>query len=302
MTDDRDTVTPSGHHTELAVAWVLHVLDPDQQAEFLSHLELEGCEECAAVIAETSEALGEVAHAVPQQDPPPRARERLLAAVAEDQSADATRGDRVRDAPASVHRLEDRGPRAERTAAGAGAGPDGDEDGRRGATVRPLRRPLVRQGLTLVAAAAAVVVIGGLVVANQSLREQRDLQATQAQQYDRVVDVMRDAGAPGAVSAPLAQPDGALVGLVVDQGRGPEVLVTGLGPNGPDETYVLWALAGRTPIAMGTFDVPGGDATVRDVPSTGSAGPVKGYAVSLELGRTAPAAPTRVVASGQVGR
>lgn len=259
-------------HTELAVAWVLHTLDPEHEAEFLTHLELEGCVECAAVVADTSAALADVARAVPQEEPPPQLRERLLAAVEEESaSTTPTAPTTPTEQPGTVTDLSS-------------------------------RRRIVRWAMTAAAAVAAVVVIGGLVVANQDLRKERDAQAAAAAQADRVVAVMRDAAAPGAVSAPLAQPGGELVGLVVGHGGRSDVVVTGLGANRPDQTYVLWMLDGRVPTAMGTFDVPSGAASVRSVPSDASAAAAVGFAVSLEPGRTAPRAPTQIVASGQVGR
>lgn len=297
MSDDGTRTSRRGDHTDLAVGWVLHVLDPEQEAEFLAHLELEGCEECAAVVADTTAVFAAVARAVPQEDPPPDLRYRLLAAAEAERPAVADEPAH-RDVPfTGSPRSRDGVERSPSSSSSPAPGADGD------AAVVPLRRPRrLGRVLTAVAAAAAVVVIGGLVVTNQSLRAERDEQAATAQQYDRIVDVMRDAGAPGATSAPLADPRGALVGLVVDRGAGPEVLATRLGVNGPDETYVLWALAGPAPTALGTFDVPEAGASVRSVPSSPVAGPVAGYAVSLEPGHAAPATPTRIVASGQVGR
>lgn len=312
----------SDEHTDRASLWVLHVLDADEEAEFLAHLEGDRCADCAAVVAETAGTLEALARAVPQEEPPADLRYRLLAAaeverpvvddvpvVADVPPTGSPRGSRLDGRGASRARPDGSGRNGSGPAPQNGTPPAppapstppaADE---RSATVVPFRRrPVVRRALTAVAAAAAVVVIGGLVTTNQSLRDERDQQTATAQEYDRIVDVMRDAGAPGAVSAPLAEPGGALVGLVVDQGSGPEVLTTALGANRTDETYVLWALTGTAPTAVGTFDVPGGAASVRSVPSTAPVGPVGGYAVSLEPGRSAPAAPTRIVASGQVGR
>jgi Anti-sigma-K factor rskA len=116
-----------------------------------------------------------------------------------------------------------------------------------------------------------------------------------------VVDVLRDAGTPGVTHATLASPDGTLVGLVVDDGSGARVLTSGLDANGANEIYVLWGLADGTPRPLGTFDVTQQTPSVSSVPSTTAAVPFAGFAVSIEPGRTAPASPTRVVASGQVG-
>ena len=64
----------------------------------------------------------------------------------------------------------------------------------------------------------------------------------------------------------------------------------------------LWGLGtGAAPEALGTFDVSRSQIDVRTVGSapTGSDG-YAAYAVSLEPGRQPPAAPSEVVASGQV--
>ena len=110
------------------------------------------------------------------------------------------------------------------------------------------------------------------------------------------------AGSPGVAHATLADPNGALVGLVVDDASGARVLTTGFPPNPSDEIYVLWGLADGTPRPLGGFDVTGQAPVVQSVPSSGEAAPYAGFAVSIEPGRTVPASPTRVVASGQVGR
>ena len=176
----------------------------------------------------------------------------------------------------------------------------------RGEVVVPLapRRRAPRWVLAAAAAAVVVVVVavGGLTVANQRLRAERDAAADRAQRDAVVVDILRDAGTPGVAHATLADPQGALVGLVVDDGHGPRVMTTGLPANGADEVYVLWGLVDGTPSALGTFDVGGSGPTVASVPSSAGPVPYGAFAVSLEPGHVAPASPTQVVASGQVGR
>ena len=150
-----------------------------------------------------------------------------------------------------------------------------------------------------------IAAVGGVVTAVQSVRAERETAAAAAAQAERdapVIDILRDAGTPGTTHATLADPNGALVGLVVDDGHGPRVLTTGLAANPADEIYVLWGLVDGTPQALGTFDVGAQGPGVSSVPSTPEAVPFAGFAVSIEPGRTAPASPTRVVASGQVGR
>jgi hypothetical protein len=78
-----------------------------------------------------------------------------------------------------------------------------------------------------------------------------------------------------------------------------EVMTVGLPDNGADRVYVLWRIDGAVPRAVGTFDVAAdrtGPQTVGAVPD----GTFAQYAISLERGRAAPAAPSAVVAVGTV--
>ncbi|GLZ50020.1 hypothetical protein Acsp06_62050 [Actinomycetospora sp. NBRC 106375] len=261
--------THTGAHDALAVGWALHTLDEDEATEFAAHLE--ECPVCRRTVDETTEMLGGLAEAVVPVDPPPLLRRRLLDAV----EAEA--------APAAVP---------------AAASPD--------ASVVPLAsRRRANRWLAVAAVALVIAAVGGIVTAVQSTRAERETAAVAAAQAERdapVIDILRDAGTPGTAHATLADPNGALVGLVVDDGHGQRVLTTGLAANPTDEIYVLWGLVDGTPQALGTFDVGGQGPGVSSVPSTPEAVPFAGFAVSLEPGRTAPASPTRVVASGQVGR
>lgn len=270
-----------GEHERTAVGWALHALEPDEEAAFLMHLP--GCEVCPRVIAETTGTLEALARAVPDEEPPPRLRAAILAAAEEGpprgESSSRERSDRAPSPNTAQHA-------SERTGL---------------APVVPLRGR-GRWATRAVAAAAAVVVlaaVGGAVVI-RSLQDDRDEAAAAATGPAEVVRVLQEASAPGARHATLATPSGDLVGLVVDSGRGPELVTTGLATNTPDETYVLWGLGAArtaTPVGLGAFDVPGTEPSAVSVPSsTGFAA----YAVSLEPGRTVPAAPTEVVASGQV--
>ena len=72
--------------------------------------------------------------------------------------------------------------------------------------------------------------------------------------------------------------------------------------NSTEQVYVLWQITGaHVPLAVGSFDVSGrGGMTIRigrlAVPYRGTLA----FAVSLENGRTIPAAPSHLVALGQV--
>ncbi len=146
---------------------------------------------------------------------------------------------------------------------------------------------------------ALVVAIGGLVATNRSLSEQRDAAAAEAARGQEVSQLVAAAAQPGTPHAVLATPQGAFVGLVVDRGRGPEMLATGLAPNDSDHTYVLWGLANGTPVGLTAFEMSGSGPVVQSVPSVEAAGRFAGFAVSREPGHSVPATPTQVVASGQ---
>jgi hypothetical protein len=273
----------SDGHAELAVAWVLHGLEPDEDAVFAAHLG--DCPGCLRIVAETEEVTTLLGSAVPVVDPPPSLRERILAVAAEEGVAsdgpslppDVSTGTSSIDEDTTVVPL----------------------DRRRRDEGRSRRFRRVTAGLAVAAALALVVAIGGLVAANRSLGEQRDAAVAQAAQGQEVVQLLDAAARPGNPHAVLATPDGGVVGLVVDRGRGPEVLASGLAPNDGDHTYVLWGLANGTPVGLTTIGMSGSGPVVQSVPSVEAAGRFAGFAISLEPGHTVPATPTQVVASGR---
>ncbi|WP_018330197.1 anti-sigma factor [Actinomycetospora chiangmaiensis] len=257
--------TPDGH-PELAVAWVLHGLEPDEDAEFAAHLA--DCAACQEIVAGSEEVAALLGSAVEPMDPPPALRDRILEAASRDDSASS---------PAS-----------------------GDEDAAPSNVVPLRRRRRLVAGLVVAAAAALVVVIGGLVNANRDLAQERDAAAAQAEQGRQVVELVDAAARPGTPHAVLASAQGGFVGLVVDRGAGYELLATGLPANDTAHTYVLWGLAGGRPVGLQAFDMSGSGPVTTSVPSTVADRRVAGFAVSYEPGRTVPATPTQVVASGQL--
>jgi hypothetical protein len=81
----------SDGHAELAVAWVLHALEPDEDAVFAAHLG--DCPGCLRIVAETEDVTTLLGSAVPAVDPPPSLRERILSAAVEEPAPDAGPGD-----------------------------------------------------------------------------------------------------------------------------------------------------------------------------------------------------------------
>jgi anti-sigma-K factor RskA len=274
--------SPDGH-AELAVAWVLHALEPDEDAVFAAHLG--DCPGCLRIVAETEDVTTLLGAAAPVVDPPATLREKILSAAAAEPAPDASE--------ASSLALSDRKatPSTDHGATVVPLGRHRRDDGRRS------RR--ITAGLAVAAALALVVAIGGLVAANRSLAGQRDAAAADAARSQEVVQLLDAAAQPGTPHTVLATPAGGFMGLVVDRGRGPEVLASGLAPVDPDHTYVLWGLADGKPVGLTTFEMSGSGPVVQSVPSVAAAGRFTGFAVSLEPGHTVPATPTQVVASGQ---
>lgn len=287
-------------HPELAVAWVLHALEPDEAEVFTAHLAQ--CHACLRIVAETEDVTTLLGSAVEPVEPPPSLRERVLAA-AEADPGDVSSAGEV-DGPGDVSDAASQSLDGSNSTSSAGTHlVDG--------AVVPLRRHRapedargrwtrrVTAGIAVAAALALVIAIGGLVAANRSLTDQRDAAAAAAAQGEQVAQLLDAAAQPGNAHTVLATPQGGFVGLVVDRGHGPEMLASGLAPNDSEHTYVLWGLAGGKPVGLSAFGMSGSGPLVQSVPSVEAAGRFAGFAVSLEPGHTVPATPTQVVASGQ---
>jgi hypothetical protein len=282
----------SDGHAELAVAWVLHGLEPDEDAVFAAHLG--ECPGCRRIVAETEEVTTLLGSTVPAVDPPPSLRERILSAAAEGGAAGPRDAGEASKGSTPIGLAS-----SDRNAAPSSDPTVVPLDRRRRDEARSRRSRRVTAGLAVAAALALVVAIGGLVAANRSLGDQRDAAAAQAAQGQEVVQLLDAAARPGIPHTVLATPDGGFVGLVVDRGRGPEVLASGLPPNDADDSYVLWGLANGTPVGLTSFEMSGSGPVVQSVPSVAAAGRFAGFAISLEPGHSVPATPTQVVASGR---
>ena len=273
------TPPPSDHEEfdQLAVGWALHALEPEDEAVFVRHLT--GCARCARTVAETEEVMAAMATDLPLAEPSEGLRSRLRAAVVQTEQ---------------VHRPEV----APRT--------DPETPALVGPPARAGRRVPVgvfsslRRRSPALALAAAVAGVIGLGVWNVSLSTARDrAEAVAAEQSAVVEELLR----PGAeVVAQLTAEDTGAVATVVRQDGDLQVVSHGLSVNDENaETYVLWGVEGQEPVALGTFDVVRSRLELHDVGSTvAGSGTFDAYAVSLESGRQPPAAPSEVLASGQV--
>ena len=145
-----------------------------------------------------------------------------------------------------------------------------------------------------------MLAVGGLGVRTIYLEQERVTQTAQAQ---AITELLRQLDRPGSEYAVMAAEDGSTAAAVLVTEGERRVFTVGLPANEAErETYVLWGLrAGSDPQPLGTFDVAPADRGVRTVGSGDEASGFGQYAISREPGRVAPASPSSVVASGQVG-
>lgn len=281
--------------TEQAVGFALHALEPDEEMEFVRHLP--ECSTCREAVADAHQVLNALGSAVDQVEPPPGLRDNLIA--------------RASDIPRLPVMLR---PRRSPEDEPSGAALNGSRSRRprtppsRPAPVRTpahqnRRRWLSSRGRRMIAASMALVAvlgIGGLVARTAQLQAERDAQSVQAQS---IFDMVAQFDQPGTRHAFLtAAPGSSPVAAVLVDGGESKVLTVGLPPNATDRSsYVLWGMgSGGTPRAIGAFDVVSTQSGARNVGPVPVANGFTAYAVSIEPGRTVPAAPSDVVASGPV--
>lgn len=246
-------------YDELAVGFALHALQPEDEAAFSAHLP--GCERCARTVAETFEVMATLATDDADAEPSAGLQDRLRAA--------ALVTEQVGTAPAAPSVLPLPLPRR---------------------AVAPRRRTML-----LAAAAALIVGLGaGNVVLGVSLQHAR----TDAAQQQQLVGALLGKGS--ATLAALTGSSGRQVAAVVARDGRVQLVTDGLPANDKqDSVYVLWGMGQGAPVALDTFDVTGGRPELHAISSAraGAAG-FPGYGISIERGRSAPPAPTDVVASG----
>lgn len=249
-------------HRDLAVGWALHALEPAEEALVATHMP--DCPACTRTVAQTEQIGATLGLSVPELIPSAELEQRVLAVTID----------------------------------------------RRAAPVEPLPPPMQptrpnpqpsRPGTGLLVAAAAVLLVAavvGLGVRVAQLSEER----TQAErQVTAVSEAIQAVADPAAFRVPLVADDGGAVGMVLASRDRVAVVTTSLpGNRVADQTYVLWGLAGQVPTALAAFDVTSEVAGLHAVPTAAGTQNFTGYAVSLEPGRRTPAAPTKVLASGQV--
>ncbi|PVZ09444.1 anti-sigma factor [Actinomycetospora cinnamomea] len=264
-----------------AVGGAFSALEPDEDAALRDHLA--SCATCRRALDEALEVGAALGAAVPQVDPPPPLRRRVLDAVL------------AEPAP----------PRPARPAPPRVAGPELDPP----PGAAPIDRPR-RRWPSLVGGLVVAVVLGlGLVVAGGVLSTQGGAPDTPAaaldEQADRVVADARSRD-PSLRSAVLRGERGDAAAVVLDpaDAAAPVRLVPlAMPPAPPAHDYVLWAtgLPGNVPEAVAVMDPS--DGVTRPLgaptgpPAPGAPAP-RGYAVSVEPAGPVPARPSTVVAAG----
>jgi anti-sigma-K factor RskA len=255
-----------GPFEELAAGYALDALEPADEQRYLRHAG--DCPACAQALAGFREVAAALADTTPAVAPRPQLADRIMAAALADLDVGRRRGSQPADAAAAPGDALPRG-------------------------VVPLR-PRPRRWLRPVtAAAAAALIAGGGIWAGL-------------------------AGTSGGPPPPRASCESArgcyLIVLTATATHRPvarlmvEKTIAWMVPSAmkandtADQIYVLWQITGsHRPLAIGSFDVrPGAHARVR---IGALAAPYHGtlaFAVSLERGRTIPAAPSNELAIGPV--
>ena len=160
------------------------------------------------------------------------------------------------------------------------------------------RRRTFGGGRTRLVAAAAAVAIGfaGLTAYTVQVQQQRDALAAESR---ALAEAVTQLDAPGSSHAILSTDAGRQVAAVLVTPGGRTVVTAGLDPKDTGDTiYVVWGLSTGDPRPLAGFDVASSGPGVHDIGGDGAS--YSAYAVSLEPGRTRPATPTTVVASGPV--
>lgn len=263
---------------ELAVGWAMHALEPDEEAVLRAHLP--GCDRCQETVRTTEEVTAAIGGSVDQFEPPPRLKARLMDAIEhtpQEQSA----------AP--------KVPTAETVAE----------------PVELASRRRAKRTRLLLAAAAVILVAVVTGVVGQRLSDLSESVAAANARTDQLVaeanartdqlqETLRLATDPVTNRALLRAESGDPQAVLLSGDNNAAVMPEKLAPNDTSKTiYVVWGTSGNGPVALATFDVLPGAGDIM-LTWNKDAHAHKGFAISLEPGRTAPAEPSTVVASGQV--
>ena len=249
---------------ELAVGWALRALEPDDEHVLRAHLP--GCAVCQEIVRSTEQVTALLGGSVPQEDPPARLRQQVLGAAAH--------------TPQEAYE-----PLPFRLGSSLSQSP--------GRPAEIVGTPRPRNRVMQLAAAAVVVVLAAAVGV---LGWQVNRLDGQQQSQSQLLSVLSD---PTMHRTVLREGDGQEAAVLLSSPASAAVVPLGLRPNNAsDQIYVVWGLSTGTPIALSSFDVSGAAAQLLSWNS--AAAQHQKFAISLEPGRSMPAKPTDVVASGEV--
>ena len=231
-------------YSELAAAYALGVLEGEERSRFEAHLR-DGCRECETALLEYGESLGALAAELPPAVPPPSVKTALLARI----DADA-RPARALDLP--------RPRRGVWWLGWAGALAGALVVGYLGWTIHAFDRELARRTAEVAALKAQVA------------RQQQLLTLLRAPDTQVVA-------LGGLTPSPKA------TGRIWwHWNAGGFFVAHGLPAAPSGKTYQLWAIAGRTPVSAGVFDLdPKGSGALQVQPLPGVE-KVEMFAVTLE--------------------
>ncbi|MFC0546195.1 anti-sigma factor [Kutzneria chonburiensis] len=253
-----DVIRDDGHCPQLEDTVGWALYALEPEEEDAVRTHLLTCPVCRETVRATEQVGALLATTVPYDEPPPGLRSRLIAAI-----QDAPRLSVV-SPPAPIHVVRRR---------------------RHGPT----------RGL-LAAAAAVVVALGGatavLGVQVSNLTSEQQAQAAGDAAIRSVV------GDPAAKRAVLTNAAGKPAAMLITSAAGAVVVPLALSPNAANQRYVAWGLVDSGPEALAAFDVPAGGIGPMVINWPSTAGALTRFAISLEPGRTMPAKPSNVIASG----
>jgi anti-sigma-K factor RskA len=246
---------------DLAAVYAVGALDGDDLARFEEHLAA-GCERCTAVLRESSEALVELARAVPPAIPPARVKETLLR--------------RAAAFPVAAPRRREPRRRAWLPWAGAAAA-----------------AAVVAAALASAFVAARYEARLGVMAREMSAvraRLQRDEAALREEvaRYQAAVDLLRDPETR-VVTLHGTGPSPAATGRILwNPARGGQLFVANLPPAPAGKAYELWTIA-EAPRPAGVFQVDAAGRATHPVEAAPAGTTVKVFAVTLEPAGGVPA-------------
>ena len=230
---------------ELAGAFVLDALEPDEAAAVREHLA--SCADAHAEIAELGSVLPALDASVPQVEPSAGLKTRLMAAAAADLAGRTAETAPAASAPVAPVQVES-APVASVESSPVVAFPSAEER-----AARPARRPT--SVLSWAMRIAAVLVIGALVGWNLLLQGQLSAAQSYQQQVAAVIDLARE---DGSLTAVLTPESGAGPTGLAAVGADGEMLIAmhDLAPTSGNEVYETWMIGpDNVPIALGGFTV-----------------------------------------------